>query len=348
MTIEVSDAKTPTALAANPAFTGTYAALAGATFTGGVLLPNAKIGIGTSDPETYRLKVIGVADRGSAYFVSTLTNVSNIDGALVETDTVASTNGTYDLYGISSQITEQVISAGVTDLGGRIAITGDAYAVGAGFAGTLANQMGLRGRAGLTSTVDATAVVTNAYGGYFHIRNEKAGTTIVNAFGIYINNNEITGTITNRWDVYAASTLAKSYFAGTVGIGVTPLTKLHILAGTNSAADLEAVRLQNNGENGTEVRFHNAFGPLAGITATKMGGGGLADDGAVSILTATNAVLAERLRIDSTGVTVEGAFDHNGTTAGFFGTAPVTKPTGVAVTAAGIHASLVTLGLIAA
>ena len=32
---------------------------------------------------------------------------------------------------------------------------------------------------------------------------------------------------------------------------------------------------------------------------------------------------------------------------GFFGTAPVAKPTGVAITAAGIHAALVTLGLIA-
>lgn len=33
---------------------------------------------------------------------------------------------------------------------------------------------------------------------------------------------------------------------------------------------------------------------------------------------------------------------------GFYGTTPVAKPTGVAVTAAGIHAALVTLGLIAA
>lgn len=33
---------------------------------------------------------------------------------------------------------------------------------------------------------------------------------------------------------------------------------------------------------------------------------------------------------------------------GFFGTAPIAKPTGVAVSAAGIHAALVSLGLIAA
>jgi parallel beta-helix repeat protein len=43
-----------------------------------------------------------------------------------------------------------------------------------------------------------------------------------------------------------------------------------------------------------------------------------------------------------------GALTHNGTTAGFFGTTPVTKESGVAVTAAAIHAALVRLGLIAA
>lgn len=42
-----------------------------------------------------------------------------------------------------------------------------------------------------------------------------------------------------------------------------------------------------------------------------------------------------RIELDTTGI-------------GFFGTAPVAKPTGVAVTAEGIHAALVTLGLISA
>lgn len=47
-------------------------------------------------------------------------------------------------------------------------------------------------------------------------------------------------------------------------------------------------------------------------------------------------------------VRIDGSLFHNGSTAGFFGTAAVSKPTGVAVSAAGIHAALVTLGLIAA
>jgi hypothetical protein len=45
---------------------------------------------------------------------------------------------------------------------------------------------------------------------------------------------------------------------------------------------------------------------------------------------------------------VGGPLGHSGSHVGFYGTAPVTKPTGVAVTAAGVHAALVTLGLIAA
>jgi hypothetical protein len=40
------------------------------------------------------------------------------------------------------------------------------------------------------------------------------------------------------------------------------------------------------------------------------------------------------------------AFAHHGSKAGFFGTTPVSKPTGVTVDAAGVHAALVTLGLI--
>jgi hypothetical protein len=41
-----------------------------------------------------------------------------------------------------------------------------------------------------------------------------------------------------------------------------------------------------------------------------------------------------QVQVDNTGV-------------GFFGAAPTAKPTGVAVTAAGVHAALVSLGLIA-
>lgn len=50
----------------------------------------------------------------------------------------------------------------------------------------------------------------------------------------------------------------------------------------------------------------------------------------------------------SHALTLAGALDHDGSTAGFYGTTPIAKQTGVAVTAPAIHAALVALGLIAA
>jgi hypothetical protein len=56
---------------------------------------------------------------------------------------------------------------------------------------------------------------------------------------------------------------------------------------------------------------------------------------------------ADTLKTDD-ALHVAGAFRHLGSTAGFFNAAAVSKPTGVTVDAAGIHAALVTLGLIGA
>ena len=61
----------------------------------------------------------------------------------------------------------------------------------------------------------------------------------------------------------------------------------------------------------------------------------------------TNANMTDRFAVTITGVTVAGTMTVSGNV-GFYGTAAVAKPTGVAVTAAGVHAALVTLGLIAA
>lgn len=52
--------------------------------------------------------------------------------------------------------------------------------------------------------------------------------------------------------------------------------------------------------------------------------------------------------VPNTPLRVAGYLQHEGTRAGFYGTTPIVKQTGVAVTAGGIHAALVALGLIAA
>lgn len=71
------------------------------------------------------------------------------------------------------------------------------------------------------------------------------------------------------------------------------------------------------------------------------------DGGTQNVTLAAGLTVTNTLTASST-LTMGGALDHNGTTVGFYGTAPITKQTGVAVTAAAIHAALVALGLIAA
>ncbi len=71
--------------------------------------------------------------------------------------------------------------------------------------------------------------------------------------------------------------------------------------------------------------------------------------------TADPDTATEVASIDETGklqldgeAEIDGDLNHDGTNVGFYGTAPVAQQTGVAVTAAGIHAALVSLGLITA
>lgn len=82
----------------------------------------------------------------------------------------------------------------------------------------------------------------------------------------------------------------------------------------------------------------------------------IANDGSFSWSNGTDAADAAfgRLAADVVGTASgdtlrsTGPFDHDGSTLGFYGTTPIAKQTGVAVSAAGIHAALVALGLIAA
>ena len=57
--------------------------------------------------------------------------------------------------------------------------------------------------------------------------------------------------------------------------------------------------------------LHNAFGPLVGLTGTKLAGGASADEGQAIISTAVNSVLYERFRVSNDGVHL--AIDDAGT-----------------------------------
>lgn len=104
-------------------------------------------------------------------------------------------------------------------------------------------------------------------------------------------------------------------------------------AGANSGADELVV--ENNGPSGISVRSpNNAVGSLLFADPEGSGHGGIQYSHALDRLS-LRANNSDRMFITGTGM-------------GFNGTAAIAKPTGVAVTAAAIHAALVSYGLIAA
>src|SRR5271170_8301161 len=88
--------------------------------------------------------------------------------------------------------------------------------------------MGVVGYAGIAGAKSGAKVGT-ATAGQFTVLNAVPGTTITNAYGVYIADSGTSGTITNRYDLFASSGNANNYFAGKVGIGTTnPADKLEV------------------------------------------------------------------------------------------------------------------------
>ena len=135
--------------------------------------------------------------------------------------------------------------------------------------------------------------------------------------------------------------------SGNVGIGTTSPTYLLSLSG--QAAQIiwteRNVTAATAGQNLT-LRIGGA---VAG--GTNLGGGVLTLAGGTSTGTGTSGILLQTAPAGGTG-TADNALATmmtvTGNTLGFYAAAPVALQTGVAVTAAGIHAALVNLGLITA
>ena len=87
-----------------------------------------------------------------------------------------------------------------------------------------------RGTVGRASQSGAGGTLTQAQGGYFDVTN-SAG-TIVTAYGVYIG--PVAGSTT--WGLYQENSGNANFFAGKVGIGITPTAKLHVSgqAGANA------------------------------------------------------------------------------------------------------------------
>ena len=77
---------------------------------------------------------------------------------------------------------------------------------------------------GYSRNNNATASITNSYGGYF--TSIQSSGNIANSYGVYIGN--VTGL--NTYGLYQTTATAKNYFAGDVGIGTSiPTAKLDVM-----------------------------------------------------------------------------------------------------------------------
>ncbi|MGO9124804.1 MAG: tail fiber domain-containing protein [Terriglobales bacterium] len=185
---------------------------------------SGNVGIGVAPATTTKL-----------YLSDTQNNFGTAWGQRNVFNTSATSNGTNSGLGLDVDMSNATISSGVTDGGYRMAIRGIGEVFTPNFAGSLSRQWGVLGEAGI-GQAKSGAKVTSAVGGEFDIYNNAPGTTITNAYGVYISNSGTLGTITNRYDLYASSGNAKNYFAGKVGIGTTTPTATLDVNGTVNAA----------------------------------------------------------------------------------------------------------------
>lgn len=143
---------------------------------------------------------------------------------------------------------------------------------------------------------------------------------------------------------------------GKLGLGgvnaiVSPLSLLHAELGSAATATVTNVLTIGHNSTGTAANGFGAGQAFTLATSTT------ADQSAARIQVLWNDATHASRKADLVltaydsggereGIRIRG--DGSGPAIGFFGAAPAARPTGVAVSAAGIHAALVTLGLITA
>ncbi len=142
-------------------------------------------------------------------------------------------------------------------------------------------------------------------------------------------------------------------YLGVVG-GIPAWTNTPILL-ADGAADAPAWGFINDDDSGVYLRSVG----LLGLTVAGTGRVGITSTEArfavkVSFGTAISGTDFSLERVDASnlrltaGFEIDGDLNHDGTKVGFYGTVPVSLQTGVAVSAAGLHAALVNLGMITA
>jgi len=176
----------------------------GITGGAGPITPSALVNIVNEDVSTCGLRV------SSTWQGSTETPYQNNDTSLWETFNKVASDSTNYSWSISAPNAYNDIPAGVRDGGERVGVYGWATTVNVAdqfvHAGTLASQIGVRGRAGFQGpNTPATAVVERAIAVKGEIYGESAGATIQNAFAGHFSSVNPASTVSTNIAVYAAA-----------------------------------------------------------------------------------------------------------------------------------------------
>ncbi len=170
--------------------------------------------------------------------------------------------------------------------------------------GTLANLRGSYiGYGHYNSNTSATPQTTNAYGLYINPY-QRTG-TINNIFDLYIASPVTGGDVTNQYGIYQQSASRINYFAGDLGVGtIVPSAKLDVRDSSGVGVQTSLLNLSDTGagiNNGAAINFSYASGNIlnAKIGALSVTGGG----GALtfSVAASDGAIASEHMRITKDG-----------------------------------------------
>lgn len=161
------------------------------------------VGIGTATPTGAKLQIESSTD--GVY------GIYNIISPTIEASTTQ-----YDIGNYSSA--RQAVQVSQTNSGYAMGVEAEGYLSGAG---NLSAAYGIRADAG--TMAGGTGTVTSAYGAFIRILNSGGG-TISNGYGLYVSD----VAASTDYGIYQVGANDDNYFAGNVGIGVTPTYTLDV------------------------------------------------------------------------------------------------------------------------
>lgn len=241
--------------------------------TGGVapITPEALVHVVNENASTCGLRV------SSTWQGATAAPYQNNDTSLWETFNQVASDSTNFSWSISAPNAYNDIPAGVRDEGERVGVYGWATTVNIPGsyvqAGTLASQVGTKGRAGFQGEgTPATALVERAIAIKGEIVGESAGATITNAYAGHFTSLESVSTVLNNVALYAAASGGSAVNFSFFGEAGQLFNAGQAIFGPSTTATQSASLVSVRGRNGVEFGHPAPTGFGSNLGATASGG----------------------------------------------------------------------------